>query len=138
RSHRGRAHPAGRAHRRRGHRAASADARRGVPAPHRTPCREPRGREPGRRDHATGRSRGMSTVTPTPGPASGPTPEAAPAPANVPHQRLYWTFADCWTVARRGLTHLIRQPSNIAWQLGFPIVSVLLFGYVFGSAMSVP
>lgn len=80
----------------------------------------------------------MNTVTPTPGPASGPTPEAAPAPANVPHQRLYWTFADCWTVARRGLTHLIRQPSNIAWQLGFPIVSVLLFGYVFGSAMSVP
>jgi ABC-2 type transport system permease protein len=39
---------------------------------------------------------------------------------------------------RRGLLHLVRQPSNIAWQLGFPVVSVLLFGYVFGSAMSVP
>jgi ABC-2 type transport system permease protein len=52
--------------------------------------------------------------------------------------RMRWALADCWTVARRGLTHLIRQPSNIAWQLGFPIVSVLLFGYVFGSAMSVP
>jgi ABC-2 type transport system permease protein len=52
--------------------------------------------------------------------------------------RLYWAVADCWTIVLRGLTHYVRQPSNIAWQLGFPIVSVLLFGYVFGSAMSVP
>ncbi len=53
-------------------------------------------------------------------------------------RRLYWAMADCWTVVRRGLLHMVRQPSNIAWQLGFPVVSVLLFGYVFGSAMSVP
>ncbi|MGW5412112.1 ABC transporter permease [Actinomadura geliboluensis] len=53
-------------------------------------------------------------------------------------ERLYWAVADCWTIVLRGLTHYVRQPSNIAWQLGFPIVSVLLFGYVFGSAMSVP
>lgn len=52
--------------------------------------------------------------------------------------RLYWALADCWTIVRRGLTHYVRQPTNIIWQLGFPIVSVLLFGYVFGSAMSVP
>ncbi|MFG2089334.1 MULTISPECIES: ABC transporter permease [unclassified Spirillospora] len=52
--------------------------------------------------------------------------------------RLYWAAADSWTIVLRGLTHYVRQPSNIAWQLGFPIVSVLLFGYVFGSAMSVP
>ncbi|WP_199487328.1 ABC transporter permease [Actinomadura spongiicola] len=52
--------------------------------------------------------------------------------------RLYWAVADSWTIVLRGLTHYVRQPSNIAWQLGFPIVSVLLFGYVFGSAMSVP
>ncbi|WP_129666629.1 ABC transporter permease [Phytoactinopolyspora endophytica] len=55
-----------------------------------------------------------------------------------PGRRLYWAAADSWTIVRRGLTHYVRQPSNIAWQLGFPIVSVLLFGYVFGSAMSVP
>ncbi|MFV2178263.1 ABC transporter permease [Actinomadura sp. LOL_016] len=53
-------------------------------------------------------------------------------------ERLRWAFVDCWTIVLRGLTHYVRQPSNIAWQLGFPIVSVLLFGYVFGSAMSVP
>ncbi|WP_343074354.1 ABC transporter permease [Phytoactinopolyspora limicola] len=65
-----------------------------------------------------------------------------PAPAELvddgPGQRLYWAFADGWTIVRRGLTHYVRQPTNILWQLGFPIVSVLLFGYVFGSAMSVP
>lgn len=51
--------------------------------------------------------------------------------------RLYWAFADCFTIVRRDLSHLIRQPSLFAWQLGFPIVSVLLFVYVFGSAMDV-
>ncbi|GAB2668149.1 ABC transporter permease [Nocardia goodfellowii] len=58
---------------------------------------------------------------------------------STPHRsRLYWVVADCWNVVRRGLTHYQRQPVNIAWQLGFPILSVLLYGYVFGSAMTVP
>ncbi|CAL9480525.1 ABC transporter permease [Streptomyces albus] len=52
-------------------------------------------------------------------------------------RRLYWAVADCWTIVRRDLTHLVKQPSLVAWQLGFPIVSVLLFVYVFGSAMEV-
>ncbi|MGH8930396.1 MAG: ABC transporter permease [Egibacteraceae bacterium] len=52
-------------------------------------------------------------------------------------RRVYWAIADCWTVVRRELIHLTKQPSLIAWQLGFPIVSVLLFVYVFGSAMVV-
>ncbi|GGZ76325.1 ABC transporter permease [Streptomyces bluensis] len=54
------------------------------------------------------------------------------------HGRAYWALADCWNIVRRGLTHYQRQPVNIAWQLGFPILSVLLYGYVFGSAMKVP
>jgi ABC-2 type transport system permease protein len=54
-----------------------------------------------------------------------------------PERRLYWAFADCWTIVRRDLTHLVKQPSLVAWQLGFPIVSVLLYVYVFGSAMDV-
>ncbi|MDT0343212.1 ABC transporter permease [Streptomyces litchfieldiae] len=54
-----------------------------------------------------------------------------------PERRMYWAVADCWTIVRRELTHLVKQPSMIAWQLGFPIVSVLLFVYVFGSAMDV-
>jgi ABC-2 type transport system permease protein len=52
--------------------------------------------------------------------------------------RTYWVLADVWNIVRRGLTHYQRQPVNIAWQLGFPILSVLLYGYVFGSAMKVP
>lgn len=52
--------------------------------------------------------------------------------------RVYWLLADCSNLVRRGLTHYQRQPVNIAWQLGFPILSVLLYGYVFGSAMKVP
>jgi ABC-type polysaccharide/polyol phosphate export permease len=54
------------------------------------------------------------------------------------HGRLYWLVADCWNVVRRGLTHYRRQPISILWQLGFPILSVLLYGYVFGKAMQVP
>ncbi|MBW1597063.1 ABC transporter permease [Streptomyces sp. JJ38] len=54
-----------------------------------------------------------------------------------PERRLRWALTDCWTIVRRELTHLVRQPTIIAWQLGFPIVSVLLFVYVFGSAMDV-
>ncbi|WP_436500398.1 ABC transporter permease [Actinokineospora sp. HUAS TT18] len=50
---------------------------------------------------------------------------------------LYWALADCGTIVRRDLSHLIKQPALFAWQLGFPIVSVLLFVYVFGSAMDV-
>ncbi len=52
--------------------------------------------------------------------------------------RLFWMLADCGNIVRRGLLHYRRQPVNIAWQLGFPILSVLLYGYVFGSAMKVP
>ncbi|MGW8374386.1 ABC transporter permease [Streptomyces sp. ODS28] len=61
-------------------------------------------------------------------------PDTAPV---FGERRLHWALADCWTVVRRDLTHLVKQPSLIAWQLGFPIVSVLLFVYVFGSAMQV-
>lgn len=52
-------------------------------------------------------------------------------------RRAYWAVADCATIVGRDLTHLVAQPSRIAWQLGFPIVSVLLFVYVFGSAMNI-
>ncbi|MFI2368303.1 ABC transporter permease [Streptomyces sp. NPDC018833] len=54
------------------------------------------------------------------------------------HGRAYWAIADCFGVVRRGLTNYQRQPVLIAWQLGFPIISVLLYGYVFGGAMKSP
>lgn len=54
------------------------------------------------------------------------------------HGRAWWAVADCWNLVRRSLTHYQRQPTFILWTLGFPLVSVLLYGYVFGSAMRVP
>lgn len=60
-------------------------------------------------------------------------PDAEESLAN----RARWAVLDCWTVVLQELTHLVRQPSTFAWQLGFPIVMVLLFVYVFGSAMDV-
>lgn len=57
--------------------------------------------------------------------------------AAIPERRAYWALADCLTIVRQELTHLIRQPSIIAWQLGSPIVMVLLFVFVFGSAMDI-
>jgi ABC-2 type transport system permease protein len=53
-------------------------------------------------------------------------------------QRLRWAVADAWVITRRALTHWVRQPTQIIAGLMFPIISVLLFGYVFGSAMSIP
>ncbi|MEE1755722.1 ABC transporter permease [Streptomyces sp. SP18CS02] len=63
---------------------------------------------------------------------------AGPVETGSGHGRAYWAVVDCWNVVRRSLTHYGRKPVYIAWQLGFPIVSVLLYGYVFGGAMRPP
>nr|WP_092530354.1 ABC transporter permease [Amycolatopsis arida] len=41
-------------------------------------------------------------------------------------------------MTRRNLTYWLRSPEEVVGGLAFPIVSVLLFGYVFGSAITVP
>lgn len=51
--------------------------------------------------------------------------------------RMIWMVRDCWTIVLQEFTHLLRQPSTFAWQIGFPVVMVLMFVYVFGSAMDV-
>lgn len=53
-------------------------------------------------------------------------------------QRLRWTATDAWVLTLRTLMHWKRQPGLIIGGLVFPIISVVLFGYVFGSAMAVP
>jgi ABC-2 type transport system permease protein len=52
--------------------------------------------------------------------------------------RLRWVLADGVTVVRRDLRHLKYQPGELVGALVFPAIMVLLFGYVFGSAISVP
>ncbi|WP_232662466.1 ABC transporter permease [Pseudonocardia sp. TRM90224] len=47
-------------------------------------------------------------------------------------------LADSWTVAKRDLVHLRRNPTAIISSIALPVMFVMLFGLVFGSAMSVP
>lgn len=52
--------------------------------------------------------------------------------------RLRWTFADGLTLAGRELGRLRQDPAELIAALIFPAVMVVLFGYVFGSAIQVP
>lgn len=53
--------------------------------------------------------------------------------------RLAWAVSDAWVVTRRDLAHWARQPGPaIASTLLFPIMIVLMFGYLLGGAMTVP
>jgi ABC-2 type transport system permease protein len=52
--------------------------------------------------------------------------------------RLRWTFADGLTLVGRELGRLRQEPGELVAALIFPAVMVVLFGYVFGSAIQVP
>jgi len=69
--------------------------------------------------------------------------EAAPAPAPavvVPSAAggLRWAVLDALTVVRRNLTHLRHAPGALIATLVVPVIFIVLFGYVFGSAIPVP
>ncbi|HWE91767.1 MAG TPA: ABC transporter permease [Pseudonocardiaceae bacterium] len=49
-----------------------------------------------------------------------------------------WTLLDGWTVVRRNLLHLRHNPGEIVAMLVFPIVMIIIFGYIFGSAIPIP
>ncbi|MER7367695.1 ABC transporter permease [Nonomuraea wenchangensis] len=55
-----------------------------------------------------------------------------------PLGRLRWTLADGLTLVGRELGRLRQEPGQIVAALVFPAVMVVLFGYVFGSAIQVP
>jgi ABC-2 type transport system permease protein len=52
--------------------------------------------------------------------------------------RLSWVLTDGVTAAGRVLTKLRHDPTAIGLTLGAPVVMVLIFGYIFGSAIQVP
>lgn len=63
----------------------------------------------------------------------------APALPRSFRSRLAWAVADAWVITGRELAHWARQPGTvIANTLLFPIVIVLMFGYLLGGAMTVP
>lgn len=45
---------------------------------------------------------------------------------------------DVWVIARRGLTHMKRQPEALSDATVQPLMFVLLFAYVFGGAIDIP
>jgi ABC-2 type transport system permease protein len=53
-------------------------------------------------------------------------------------RRLRWTFADGLTLVGRELGRLRQEPGELIGALVFPAIMVVLFGYVFGSAIQVP
>lgn len=64
-------------------------------------------------------------------------PQIPPMPAGAA-SRLRWTVTDGWILVRRELWHLRNQPGQLVSALIFPVALVVLFGYVFGSAIAVP
>ncbi|RZS44432.1 ABC-2 type transport system permease protein [Herbihabitans rhizosphaerae] len=49
-----------------------------------------------------------------------------------------WALADGWTVMRRNLTHLRHSPGEMVGVLISPVIMIVIFGYIFGSAIPVP
>ena len=60
-----------------------------------------------------------------------------PAPTALA-PRVRWALRDGWLVAQRDMAQWVREPQMIIWGLIYPIVFVLMFGYVFGSGIVVP
>ena len=52
--------------------------------------------------------------------------------------RARWTLTDGLTLVWRNLVQLKSQPGELVGALVFPAVMIVLFGYVFGSAIKVP
>jgi ABC-2 type transport system permease protein len=52
--------------------------------------------------------------------------------------RARWALIDGLAAAERLITKLKHEPASIALTLGAPVVLVVIFGYIFGSAIKVP
>lgn len=52
--------------------------------------------------------------------------------------RLRWAVADALTMTQRDLAHWARQPAALLVGLLFPVMLVLMFGYLFGGGMAIP
>lgn len=51
---------------------------------------------------------------------------------------MRWALADGWTMTRRDVMHWMREPGPVIIGLLFPVLMVLMFGFLFGGAMAVP
>ncbi|GIJ45559.1 transport permease protein [Virgisporangium aliadipatigenens] len=51
---------------------------------------------------------------------------------------MIWAIRDGWTITRRDLLHWRKDPGPVLIGLFFPVMLVLMFGYLFGGGMAVP
>jgi ABC-2 type transport system permease protein len=70
-------------------------------------------------------------VTATSLPAGGLADESVPA-------RAWWAVKNTWVLTRRSVARIAREPEQLADVTIQPIIFVLLFTYVFGSAIHLP
>src|SRR6185437_1341491 len=61
---------------------------------------------------------------------------AADSPA--PAARLWWAVKDTWVLTRRNIARIAREPEQLSDVTIQPVIFVLLFTYVFGSAILLP
>jgi len=61
-----------------------------------------------------------------------------PTMPQTPLAHLRWAVIDAWTITHRALLHWVSQPAPVIVGLLFPVMTVLMFGYLFGGQMSVP
>ncbi|MFG2001511.1 ABC transporter permease [Spirillospora sp. NPDC048911] len=66
------------------------------------------------------------------------TAPSVPAPASSFAGRLRWSLTDGLTLVGREFSRLRQEPGQIVVAMIFPAIMVVLFGYVFGSAIRVP
>ena len=57
-----------------------------------------------------------------------------PAAPRTALERLRWALTDAWTITGRDLAHWARQPAPLVVGVGFSVLMVLMFGYLFGGA----
>ncbi|WP_431042984.1 ABC transporter permease [Streptomyces sp. P1-3] len=75
----------------------------------------------------------IATVTPPTAPSGSPGGSGSGSAS-----RLRWAAVDAWTMTRRGLAHWARQPVQLIVGLLFPVMMLLMFGYLLGGGMTVP
>jgi ABC transporter DrrB family efflux protein len=55
-----------------------------------------------------------------------------------PAARLWWAIKDTWVLTRRNIERIAREPEQLSDVTIQPVIFVLLFTYVFGSAILLP
>ncbi|MFG2000781.1 ABC transporter permease [Spirillospora sp. NPDC048911] len=61
-----------------------------------------------------------------------------PEPPKGVAGRLRWGLADAWTITLRAFAHWARRVDELLIGLLFPVMMVLIMGYLFGGQMNVP